>query len=170
MIEFNYEDEIVSSPAVIVSGRTSAYDRGFVNFVNNNSEAIPPQAFEVNNSQFKALLHVSPGENIFQVYHVNAGISGIPGQNGSSNSGSNTIDEGRLTLHYQPLPANKPIHLCVILGKDSMGAYDMPSYKSRRGEPSNLDAAVQKLKVAGRMMQAFTQDEFHRLGLSNRCF
>ncbi|KAM9936043.1 hypothetical protein OXX80_004397 [Metschnikowia pulcherrima] len=170
MIEFNYKDEIVSSPAVIVSGRTSAYDRGFVNFVNNNSEAIPPQAFEVNNSQFKALLHVSPGENNFQVYHVNAGISGNPGQNGSSNSGCDTIDEGRLTLHYQALPANKPIHLCVILGKDSMGAYDMPSYKSRRGEPSNLDAAVQKLKVAGRMMQAFTQDEFHHLGLSNRCF
>lgn len=168
MIEFNYNDEIVSSPTVIVSGRTTNYDRGVIQFINNNSKVFPVLHFEVNNSQFKALVHVSPNEaNHFQVlFWAGASISA----SGQPVGMQSVADEGQLTLHYYPLPENKPVHLCVILGHDSKGVYDMPRYKENRGEYANLETAIQRLKVAGRMMQAFTQDEFHRLGLSNRSF
>ncbi|QRG39418.1 hypothetical protein FDK38_003860 [Candidozyma auris] len=169
-IQFNYNSgEIVSSPAVIVSGRTS-YNirRGLVQFVNNQNRVFPPQFFEVNNGQFKALVHVSPGEpNNFEVHILNEASldpSGFPVNH------QNVVDSGRLTLFFNPLPQNKPVHLCVILGRDSNGAYDMPKYKLNQGQQAHLATAIQRLKVAARMMQAFTQDEFHRLGLSNRSF
>lgn len=169
MIEFNYSNgDIVSSPAVIVSGKTSATRSGLVQFVNNQNKVFPPQFYEVNNGQFKAFLHVSPGEpNAFEVHvldraHLNA--QGFP------ENANKVVDSGLLTLFFNPLPQNKPVHLCLIVGKDSHGSYDMPSYKLNRGQVANLETAVQRLKVAGRMMQAFTQDEFHRMGLSNRSF
>lgn len=167
MIEFNYNNEVVSSPTVIVSGRTSV-QRGIIQFINNANKVFPPLVFEINGGQFKALLHVSPGEaNNFDVSAYNSGH--IDWQGFASNLG-NVVEKGSLTLHYNELPENKPIHFCVVLGKDSNGSYDMPRYKLQRGEVANLDTAIQRLKVAGRLMQAFTQDEFHRLGLSNRSF
>lgn len=168
MIEFNYNNEVVSSPTVIVSGRTSAVKRGTIQFINNANKVFPPLVFEINGGQFKALLHVSPGEpNNFDVSAYDSGH--IDWQGFASNLGG-VIEKGSLTLHYNELPENKPIHLCVVLGRDSDGSYDMPRYKLQRGEVANLDTAIQRLKVAGRLMQAFTQDEFHRLGLSNRSF
>ncbi|GEQ72337.1 hypothetical protein JCM33374_g6024 [Metschnikowia sp. JCM 33374] len=168
MIEFNYKDEIVSSPTVIVSGRTTTFDRGIVRFINNDNKVFPAQSFEVNNSRFKALLNVSPNEA--NVYKVEFWGGAELGRDGLPFNLRYMTDEGQLTLHYKPLPQNKPIHMCVVVGSDSKGVYDMPKYKLDRGEVANLDTAVQRLKVAGRMMQAFTQDDFHRLGLSNRSF
>ena len=33
--------------------------------------------------------------------------------------GPNIVDSGSLTLSFNPLPQNKPIHLCLIRGRDS---------------------------------------------------
>lgn len=170
MIEFNYKNgEIVSSPTVIVSGRTNApVQQGLIQFINNGNKVFPPQFYEVNRGQFKAVLHVSPNEpNNFQVSIQDKAYlndQGFPVQH------QNVVDSGNLTLYFYPLPQNKPVHLCLILGRDSNGTYDMPKYKLNRGQVANVDTAVQRLKVAARMMQAFTQDEFHNLGLSNRSF
>lgn len=170
MIEFNYNSgEIVSSPAVIVSGRTSNFvQSGLIQFVNNDNSVFPPQFAEINNGQFKAFVHVSPGhQNNFQVHALDGAYLnelGFPQNTGK------VVDQGQLTLFFNPLPENKPVHLCVVLGKDSQGGYDMPKYKLHRGQVANLDTAIQRVKVAARMMQAFTQDEFHRKGLSNRSF
>lgn len=168
MIDFNYSSEVVSSPTVIVSGRCNAAAKGVIQFINNGNKVFPPLVFEINNYQFKALVHVSPGEpNNFEVTAYDAGTIDWKGH--AYNLG-NLVDYGNLTLHYNELPENKPVHLCVVIGSDSKGKYDMPKYKLRRGEVANLDTAIQRLKVAGRLMQAFTQDEFHRIGLSNRSF
>lgn len=169
MVEFNYTNgEVVSSPAVIISGRTSSSRKGLVQFVNNSNTVFPPQFYEVNNGQFKALVQVSPNEaNNFEV-HVLDGAT-LNGSGFPENQGK-VVERGQLTLFFNPLPQNKPVHLCVVIGKDSNGAYDMPKYKTLRGQVADLQSAVQRLKVAARMMQAFTQDEFHTLGLSNRSF
>lgn len=173
-ITFNYNNnEIVSSSTVIISGRTStALSRGTIEFVNNNNKVYPPGYFEVNNNgNFKAIVHVSPNEpNRFEVKVMDNGIIdsyGFPGYGGYS---PRVIDSTELTLLYNPLPQNKPIHLCVILGRDSNGSYDMPNYKLQRGEVANLDSAIRKLKIAGRLMQAYTQDQMRSTGLSNRSF
>ncbi|CAK7909672.1 hypothetical protein CAAN1_13S01244 [[Candida] anglica] len=173
MITFNFQDnEIVSSPTVIVSGKTSSgIDRGVVQFVNNANKVFPPQSFEVNgHGYFKAILHVSPGEpNVFDVQvfpNTSIGAFGFP--DFPQGRAPNPIDTGKLTLIHEQMPQNKPVHLCVILGKDSNGSYDMPSYRLQRGEVANLDTAIRKLKVAGRLMQSFTQDDMRSNGFSNR--
>lgn len=171
-IAFNYrENEISSSPTAIVSGSTSATRLGVVEFVNNSNAVFPPQYAEINNGQFKALLHLSPGApNVFEVTAYDNGTINGGGFAEFRPSPGRSVDRGRLTLLFNELRANKPVHLCVIVGRDSAGAYDMPSYRTQRGEVANLDSAVRKLKVAGRLMQAFTQDDFRVVGLSNRSF
>lgn len=170
MIEFNYQNgEIVSSPAVVVSGKVTLFvQSGLIQFVNNNNKVFPPQYFEINNGQFKAFVHVSPGEaNVFEVHALN---NAYLNNQGFPEKATNVVDNGTLTLYFNPLPENKPVHLCVVVGSDSNGVYDMPRYKLDRGQTPGLGTAIQRIKVAARMMQAFTQDEFHRLGLSNRSF
>lgn len=168
-ISVNYGDgEIVSCPTVIISGNTSRCRNGVVEFINNDNLVFPPQFFEVNSGQFKAMVHVSEHSNELKIRVLDNGRInnfGFPEYNGKPN----TVDSSKLTLQYFPLD-NKPIHLCVILGKDSKGVYDMPQYRLRRGEIPDLDSAVRKLKVAGRIMQAYTQDEMRLSGFSNRGF
>lgn len=164
MVQFNYQNnEIVSSPTVIVSGSTTI-NKGIVEFINNENLVFPPQSFEINNYQFKAIVHVSSDKNHFKV----KAFEGIIDNYGFPQKGKE-VDSGELSLLYHPLN-NKPIHLCVILGRDSNGGYDMPKYRTARGEVANLDTAVKKLKVAGRLMQAYTQDEMRASGFSNRSF
>lgn len=168
MVHFSFLDnEIVSSPLVIVSGNTKI-GQGSIQFTNNGNRVFPPQVFEINEGQFKAMLHVSEGENRFEVEVFENGFVdqlGFAGFNGKPQKS----ETGTLTLNYKQLK-NKPVHLCLILGKDSDGSYDLPSYKRQRGEQANLNTAIRRLKVAARMMQAFTQDEMRRVGFSNRSF
>ncbi|KAI5953485.1 hypothetical protein KGF54_002857 [Candida jiufengensis] len=171
-ISFNYQNnEIVSSPTVIVSGSTSTgLHRGVIGFTNNGNKVFPPQYFEVNNGQFKAIIHVSPGEpNNFEIeIYDNAFINpfGFPDYNGKPH----TVDKGFLILSFNPLPQNKPVYLCIIRGRDSPNTYDMPNYRLARGERPTLENAIKKLKVAGRLIQAYTQDEMRAVGFSNRSF
>lgn len=172
-ISFNYkEGEIVSSPTVIISGKTSTGLRqGVVQFINNDNRVFPPQHFEVNNGNFKAIVHVSPNEaNKFQIEVMDNGFLNAFGFPEYSNGRPNVVDKSELTMYFNTLNQNKPVHLCVILGRDSNGSYDMPHYRLQRGEVANLDSAIRKLKVAGRLMQTFTQDDMRSTGMSNRSF
>ncbi|EGW31506.1 uncharacterized protein SPAPADRAFT_140608 [Spathaspora passalidarum NRRL Y-27907] len=172
-ITFNYRnDEIVSSPTVIVSGRTSTgIDQGLISFTNNNNKVFPPLYFEVNNNgNFKAVIHVAPGEpNVFKVEVYDNGYiagHGFPEYRGTPR----VLDSRSLTLVFNPLPDNKVVHLCLIKGRDSNGSFDMPGYKLNAGERPSVELAIKKLKVGARLMQAFTQEEMRINGFSNRCF
>lgn len=168
MINFNYKDgEIVSSPTVIVSGNCGT-NLGVVEFINNENRVFPPQFYEVNNGQFKAILHVSADSA--NCFTVNVWSEARLNRDGFMENAKNSPELAKLTLYFNPLPENKPLHICVVVGLDSDGSYDMPKYKQRQGQVANLSTAIQRIKVAARMMQAFTQDEFHNIGMSNRSF
>lgn len=172
-ITLNYQDnEIVSSPTVLISGKTSTgITQGIVQVVNNDNRVFPPQCFEVNNGNFKALIHVSPNERNRLIIEImdNGRINpfGFPEY---FHGKPKVVDRSELNINFNPLPQNKPVHLCVLVGKDSKGVYDMPQYRLKRGEQANLQTAIKKLKVAGRLMQAFTQDDMRSTGMSNRSF
>lgn len=168
MIQLNYlSGEIVSSPAVLLKGHTTVINNGVVVVANNNNEVFPPQYYEINNGCFRAIAHVSPGLNHLTVQALaNSSID----KRGKVCGQFQVVDSTRIDITYNELVNNKPIHLCVVVGCDSDGSYDMPLYKSARGEVPNLDTAIQRLKVAGRMMQAYTQEEMRMTGFSNRCF
>lgn len=168
MVAFAFHDnEIVSSPLVIVNGTTKV-NRGTIQFTNNANKVFPPQTFEVNEGQFKAYVHVSEGVNNFEVEVYANGVIDPYGF-GAFNGKPKVSEKGHLVLNYKQLN-NKPVHLCLIVAKDSTGTYDLPAYKRQRGEQANLQTAIKRLKVAARMMQAFTQDEMRRVGFSNRSF
>lgn len=164
MINLNYtNNEIVSSPTIIISGSCDT-SQGYVQVVNNDNSVFPPSFCEINNHQFKILVNVNDGPNNLD-FTINQGSL----NNWGFPINGKLIESTKLIIQFYPLN-NKPIHLCVIVGKDSQGNYDMPNYKLNRGETSNLDIAIQKLKVAGRMMQAYTQDEMRQSRFSNRSF
>ncbi|KAK6200394.1 zinc metallo proteinase [Scheffersomyces amazonensis] len=172
-ITLNYTDgEIVSSPTVIINGKTSTgIDHGIISFTNNSNKVFPPQFAEIStHGNFKAIVHVSPDEiNEFKIEVASNGYINPLGFAEYKGDNAQIIDHGSLKLTFKPLN-NKPVHLCLIVGKDSPGTFDMPKYKLNRGETNDLDSAIRRLKVGGRLMQAFTQDEFRNVGLSNRSF
>lgn len=171
-ISFNYQSgEIVSSPTIIIEGNVSNVKRGVVTFTNDNNKIFPPLNFEINNGFFKAIVHVAPDEkNEFVVEASDNGSIDDFGYAVFRDGKARVVDSNQLAIAFKPLPQNKPVHMCVILGRDSNGSYDMPHYKLKRGETCNLDTAIKKLKVGGRLMQAYTHEEMRRSGLSNRSF
>lgn len=99
------------------------------------------------NSYFKALVHLVPGPNTIQFAY----------------------EEGTLDFHvqYLPLLQNPPLFLCILLGSDSDGTFDVPPEKN--GE-NTLEVAIEKLRMAGYMWQAFCGEQMHRNGLGRRTF
>lgn len=173
-ISLNYtNNENVSSPAIIISGRTSTnISQGIVQITNDNSKVFPPQHAEVNGSgNFKILAFVAPDtENNIVIEVIDNGFIDVFGFPQYSNGKAKVIDKTQIKINFVPLQANKTVHLCLIMARDSPGTYDMPSYRLQRGERATLEEAIRKLKVAGRLMQAYTNEEMRAAGFSNRCF
>ncbi|CAN3505265.1 hypothetical protein DICA1_F44100 [Diutina catenulata] len=167
-IRFDYSnDEISSSPTVLVHGSTDRLRTGVIQFINNDNKVFPPGQFEVNNGQFIAHLHLSPGEpNRFKVQVFEGIINGTGFAEFRSN---HARDEGELVMQYKP-GNNKPYFMCLVVAADSPGVYDMPKYRLNRGEVPSIDMAVRKLKVMSRLYQAYCQDEMRRNGFGNRTF
>lgn len=70
-------------------------------------------------------------------------------------------------LNYVPLLQNPPLSLVIFIGSDSPATFDVPPEK--RGQDT-LSYAVEKLRVAGYMWQAFTAEQMHRNGMGRRTF
>lgn len=173
-INLNYSNgEIVSSPSIIIQGKSSISSKqAVVRFVNDDNRVFPPQYCEISNSgHFKCVVHVAANQanNIVIDILENCEISSS-GYLQCKYKDPRIVDSTSIRINYCFLDKNKPIHLCLLVGKDSLGQYDMPKYRLRRGEEANIDTAIRKLKVAGRLMQAYTQDEMRAVGLSNRSF
>lgn len=117
-------------------------------------DSFPAQRWPVADGYFKALVHLQPGINNLKVEYEDT-----HGEKDSSN----------ITIHYVPLLQNPPLHLAVILGSDSPGTFDSPTYKKER-EGNSLDLAIKKVRMAGYMMAAFTDEQMSRNGFGHRTF
>lgn len=115
------------------------------------------QNWPVSQGTFRCLVMLQPGANRveFQLHHR--------GQ---------TTTSARLTVLYQPLLQLPPLHLAILVAKDSPLLIDCPPAK--RGAISTahgtLDAAVLKLRMAAYMWQAMTAEDLRAKGLGRRCF
>jgi hypothetical protein len=67
------------------------------------------------------------------------------------------------------LSSAPPLHLAIILGKDSPGTYDAVPERLQR-EGNGLDLATKKFRMAAYLWQAFTGEQMYRNGLGRRCF
>ena len=120
----------------------------------------PPVQWPVVESQFKALVLLSPGWNEVHLdFHSGKIPRGCP------------PDYRRLTVKttFIPMTDVPPLHLVLLLGKDSPGTFDaVPERIAREG--NGLDVAIQKYRMAAYLWQAFIAEQMHRHGLYRRCF
>lgn len=63
-----------------------------------------------------------------------------------------------MTLHYLPLLQNPPVHLAIVLARDSAGTFEAPVDR-----PNGLEEAVKRLRVAGLLWQAYTAEQLFRV-------
>ncbi|KAK9317995.1 putative peptidase family-domain-containing protein [Lipomyces starkeyi] len=116
----------------------------------------PPQFYPVSDGYFKALVQLSPGQNDLKfVFHP-----------GSLGGATLTTD---LKLVYTPLLQNAPLHLAILLARDSECKFDSPTIKKNQ-EGNGLDTAVRKMRMAGYLWQAFTGEQMSRAGMGRRTF
>jgi hypothetical protein len=132
--------------------------------VKHRKDEFPPLFYEVNSGFYKAITHLEPGLNDLVLIHSEGKVvNGYPHYSGNRQGiGMN------LSINYQPLD-NKPIHLCLLVAKDSPGYFDTTSIKGNQ-EGNGIDLAVRKLRVAARLMQAFTNEQMLRAGFGQRTF
>lgn len=140
------ENEFLVSPCVTVHGRCLTE----ATCISVQHPQLPTLSFPVHEKHFKATMVLVPGLNQLQWSVGNKTQS--------------------VNCYYTPLTQNKPIHLCLIVAKDSPFKFDSPkSQIAKEGQPS-LQLAVKKLRVAARLMQAYTNEQMLRNGFGQRCF
>ncbi|CEP63116.1 putative metalloendopeptidase LALA0_S07e02740g [Lachancea lanzarotensis] len=136
------------SPCCIIHGKVSKPQTSVVEVRNLE---FPPLRFPVNASVFKCVVMLSPGENKLTF----------------------TSDQGErktITLRYTSLSQNLPIHMCLLVAKDSPLVFDSPRSQRDKEGGNNLELACRKLRVGTRLMQAFTAEQMLRNGFGPRTF
>ncbi|KAI1339983.1 hypothetical protein F5Y15DRAFT_60612 [Xylariaceae sp. FL0016] len=121
------------------------------------SQAMAQQNWPVAGGSFKSLIMLQPGPNTvdFGLYHK--------GQ---------TCGSERLVIQYQPLLQLPPLHLAIMVARDSPLLIDCPPAKrgAISSAHSTLDAAITKLRMAAYMWQAQMAEDFRLRGLGRRSF
>ncbi|GMM56743.1 putative metalloendopeptidase [Maudiozyma humilis] len=141
-------DETVVSPCLTIHGKCLEKASGAKN-VQVQHPQLPALTFPVNAQYFKAAILLSPGENRLSFI-------------------TDTNVAQTITCFYTPLTQNKPIHLCLIIAKDSPMKFDSPKTQIAKEGGNDLNLAVKKLRIAARLMQAYTNEQMVRNGFGNR--
>lgn len=140
------ENEFLVSPCVTIHGKCLVDTQQ----VEVRHPQLPTLRFPAHEKHFKATVILTPGLNQLQ-WAI----------------GDQTQ---QVNCYYTPLTQNKPVHLCLIVAKDSPMRFDSPQKQiMKEGEPS-LQLAIKKLRVGARLMQAFTNEQMIRNGFGQRCF
>ena len=115
------------------------------------------QNWPVSRGRFRCLVMLQPGVNTvdFRMHHQ-----------------GRVVTSAQITVNYQPLLQLPPLHLAIMLAKDSPQLIDCPVAK--RGAistaHSDLDAAIAKLRMTAYMWQALTAENMREMGLGRRSF
>ncbi|KAF2662038.1 hypothetical protein K491DRAFT_646722 [Lophiostoma macrostomum CBS 122681] len=117
-------------------------------------EAFPEQSWPVAQGSFKALVILSPGLNTLRIHHDDVDI---PFQ---------------LSVTYIPLLQCPPLHLAIMVAKDSPLLIDCPPHKwgGFSSAHSDLDAAIAKFRMTAYMWQAMIAEDLRLKGLGRRTF
>jgi hypothetical protein len=129
--------------------------------VSRLDDGFPPTYWPVEESHFKCLVYLAPGANRLRFDFSSPKLA---------NSGtSNPIHASYLTLHMLPPINAPPLHLAILLAKDSTGTFDaVPARIDREG--NGLETAIRKFRMAAYLWQAFTAEQMWRNKLGRRVF
>ena len=138
-------------------GEYSEDDYVSVQCTDGFTESSGKQNWPTSNGKWKALTLLAPGPNYlnFELHH--AGI---------------VTSSHKVIVNYVPLLQLPPLHLAVMVAKDSPLLIDCPS--SKQGSISSahrgIDAAVAKFRTTAYMWQALTAEDMRQKGLGRRSF
>ncbi|KAH8677824.1 putative peptidase family-domain-containing protein [Xylariales sp. PMI_506] len=158
-------DEIVHQRCLLLSGQCKSSDNSQDDFVSlevTDAFGKPrgsgtTQNWPVVSGAWKALVMLSPGQNTIDINMHHSG---------------KVLSFHSLRLNYLPLLQLPPLHLAIMVAKDSPLLIDCPPAK--RGAistaHSTLDAAILKFRMAAYMWQAMTAEDLRQKGLGRRSF
>ncbi|PVH75849.1 hypothetical protein DL98DRAFT_574845 [Cadophora sp. DSE1049] len=119
--------------------------------------SFPTQNWLISEGHFKALVILSPGQNNLTLQHHHNGMQ---------------LASTTLNLTYIPLLQTPPLHLAIMVAKDSPLLIGCPPHK--RGAlstaHSDIDAAINKFRMTAYMWQAQTAEDMRSKGLGRRSF
>jgi len=121
----------------------------------------PPISWPVCSSHWKALVYLRPGPNKIRLEFSSPKVV--------NSSTSNPIHASYLTLHMIPSLNAPPLHLAIMLGKDSPGTFDTHSARIEK-EGNGLETAVNKFRMAAYLWQSFTAEQMLRHKFGRRTF
>ncbi|KAK4199482.1 putative peptidase family-domain-containing protein [Triangularia verruculosa] len=164
MIEIENADinkvEEVHQRSFLISGKCGGdhQQNSFVSIqvVDERANSVfPEQRWPLSLGRFKALVLLAPGLNKIIV-----------------TSGRDAASKTELSLRYTPILQTPPLHLAILVAKDSPLLIDCPSAKFGHvsSAHSSLNAAIAKLRVAAYMWQALAADNLYWEGLPRRSF
>lgn len=142
------EHEKLVSPCITIHGSCT---KSAAQNIQVQHPQLPTLTFPINARFFKATIILTPGENKLTFV-----------------TDTNVVKN--ITCYYTPLTQNKPIHLCLLVAKDSPLKYDSPSCQIKKEGGNGIDLAIKKLRVGARLMQAFTDEQMLRNGFGRRTF
>ncbi|KAF3920727.1 hypothetical protein AA313_de0206232 [Arthrobotrys entomopaga] len=144
------------SPLLLVFGQCGQIDQpqdGTI-LVHHHHDNFPSTSWPVSDGYFRALIYLEPGPNKLRFEYVS--------------SRTVTTANSQITIHMMPLAA-PPLHLVILLGKDSTEKFDCPPDKIK-SQGNGLDAAVKKFRMAALLWQAYTAEEMARNKFGRRTF
>ncbi|KAJ5546969.1 hypothetical protein N7494_004554 [Penicillium frequentans] len=157
------DGDVLHQTCVVIDGTCHDFDYAEeTNFVSVSSADTLNQSQPVNHwplkrGQWKALVMLAPGSNkiLFELHHA-GGVS----------------DSLEITVNYIPLLQLPPLHLAILVAKDSPLLIDCPpaKYGGISTAHSSLDSAIAKLRMSAYMWQAVTAEDFRQKGLGRRSF
>ncbi|KAG9298748.1 hypothetical protein G9A89_012816 [Geosiphon pyriformis] len=148
--------EWVHQRILLVYGRAGPIDFPFESkiTVDHHANNFPQTSWPIFNSFFKCLVHLDPGQNNLQfTFNPPVGLEYL---------GPVTTS---FQINYIPLLQNPPLHLAILVSKDSNFVIDAPPQKQ-----NNLDAVKAKFRCAAYLWQAFTAEQMERNGFGRRIF
>lgn len=158
------ENSWVHQKVLLIYGQIGDSDKQVLDgtlTVYHNQESFPPTSWPVNDSHFKALVHLNPGPNRLRFDFTSPKL---PANNSSVPAHSTWF-----CLNFLPLISAPPLQLVILLGKDSPGTFDAVPERIQR-EGNGLETAVRKFRMAAYLWQAFTGEQMCRNGFGRRCF
>ena len=123
--------------------------------------SFPPTTWQVCASHFKALVHLNPGPNEIRLEFSSPKLV--------NHNSSITVHSSLFRINFLPLTTTPPLHMVILLGKDSPCTFDAPPEKIQK-EGNDLSAAIRKYRMAGHLWAAFTAECMYRNGFGRRSF
>ena len=133
---------------MLVNGRAGPRQGTFDKPIIVSCNDFPQTQWPCVDSHFKAMVHLVPGPNTITFTFAQT-------------------RDYHFHVNYIPLLQNPPLSLVIFIGSDSPGTFDVPPEK---GDQNTLQYAIEKLRVAGYMWQAFCSEQLHRNGMGRRTF